>query len=130
MRAPWRAPGPRRRRDIVPAGSAVRAAWPSRWRGWRWPCWNREAPDSLAAWGGFANAFEAKEYMEPYVAEQVAREQLAASPALREEFAARLQSDPALAASPRQRLDFFYRRSPSWDERYRLYPVLRVDTRP
>ncbi len=89
-----------------------------------------DAPDSLAAWGGFANAFEAKEYMEPYVAEQVAREQLAASPALREAFAARLQSDPVFAASPRQRLDFFYRRSPSWDERYRLYPVLRVDSRP
>ncbi|TXI23030.1 MAG: peptidase M14 [Roseateles sp.] len=89
-----------------------------------------DAPDSLAAWGGFANAFEAKEYMEPYVAEQVAREQLAASPALRDEFAARLASDPAFAASPRQRLDFFYRRSPSWDERYRLYPVLRVDSRP
>ncbi|PZQ93941.1 MAG: hypothetical protein DI539_31490 [Flavobacterium psychrophilum] len=89
-----------------------------------------DAPDSLAAWGGFANAFEGKEYMEPYVAEQVAREQLAASPALREEFAARLQSDPAFAASARQRLDFFYRRSPSWDERYLLYPVLRLDQRP
>jgi len=50
-----------------------------------------DAPDSLAAWGRFAPAFEAKEYMEPYVAEQVAREQLAASPALREAFAARLR---------------------------------------
>ncbi|HEV6967185.1 M14 family zinc carboxypeptidase [Roseateles sp.] len=89
-----------------------------------------DAPDSLAAWGRFAPAFEAKEYMEPYVAERVAREQLAASPALREAFAARLRDDPAFAADARARLDFFYRRSPSWDERLNLYPVLRVDARP
>lgn len=89
-----------------------------------------DAPDSLAAWGRFDNAFEQKEFMEPYVAEQIAREQLAASPALRDEFQARLRDDPAFAASAEQRLDFFFRRAPSWDERYRLYPVLRVDTRP
>jgi len=89
-----------------------------------------DAPDSLAAWGRFANAFEPKEYMEPYVAEQVAREQLAASPALAAEFQARLKDDPAFAASAKQRLDFFYRRTPSWDERLNLYPVFRVDARP
>lgn len=89
-----------------------------------------EAPDSLAAWGRFAAAFEPKEYMEAYVAEQVAREQLAASPALRDEFAAKLRDDPAFAADAKARLDFFYRRTPSWDERLNLYPVLRVDRRP
>lgn len=89
-----------------------------------------DAPDALASWGRFATAFEAKEYMEPYVAEQVAREQLAASPALREEFAARLRDDAAFAANPAARLAFFHRRHPSWDERYNLYPVLRLDQRP
>lgn len=89
-----------------------------------------DAPDALATWGRFATAFEAKEYMEPYVAEQVAREQLAASPALREAFAARLRDDAAFAASPAARLGFFHRRHPSWDERYHLYPVLRLDERP
>ncbi|RTL42152.1 MAG: peptidase M14 [Burkholderiales bacterium] len=89
-----------------------------------------DAPDALASWGRFATAFEAKEYMEPYVAEQVAREQLAASPALREAFAARLRDDAAFAASPAARLAFFHRRHPSWDERYHLYPVLRVDQQP
>jgi hypothetical protein len=89
-----------------------------------------DAPDSLAAWGRFATAFEPKEYMEPYVAEQVAREQLAASPALRKEFTARLREDPAFAADAKARLEFFYRRTPSWDERFNLYPVLRVDARP
>ena len=89
-----------------------------------------DAPDSLAAWGRFATAFETKEYMEPYVAEQVAREQLAASPALREAFAARLRDDAAFAASPAARLAFFHRRHASWDERLNLYPVLRLDQRP
>ncbi len=89
-----------------------------------------DAPDSMATWGRFANAFEPKEYMEPYVAEQVAREQLAASPALREAFEARLRDDPAFAASPEARLTFFHQRHPSWDERFNLYPVLRLQRRP
>ncbi|PTT75368.1 peptidase M14 [Pelomonas sp. HMWF004] len=89
-----------------------------------------DAPDALAAWGRFDTAFEPKEYMEPYVAEQVAREQLAASPALAAAFQARLRDDPAFAASATERLAFFHRRHPSWDERFNLYPVLRVDVRP
>lgn len=89
-----------------------------------------QAPDSFAAWGDFNTAFEAKEYMEAYVAEDVARAMLAADPALAAEFTARLDSDPEFARSPEQRLAFFHRRHPSWDERYLLYPVLRVDQPP
>jgi len=83
------------------------------------------APDSLAAWGRFATAFEQKEYMEPYVAEAVARDQLAADPALKAVFEQRLKDDAAFAASPAARLDFFYRRHPAWDERLNLLPVYR-----
>jgi hypothetical protein len=71
-------------------------------------------------------AFEQKEYMEPYVAEEVAREQLAADPALAAEFRTKLGAEPEFAASPAARLEFFYRRHPSWDERFNLYPVMRV----
>ena len=84
-----------------------------------------QGADSLLAWGAFNNAFERKEYMEEYVAEDVAREQLAADPALAAEFHKRLADDPAFAASPHARLDFFARRHASWDERFNLYPVLR-----
>ncbi len=86
-----------------------------------------QAPDSLASWGHFNNAFEEKEYMEAYVAEMVAREMLVAEPQLKAEFEQRLLTDPGFAADPSARLDFFYRRHESFDERLNLYPVMRVD---
>jgi hypothetical protein len=85
-----------------------------------------QAPDALVAWGFFNGAFEQKEYMEPYVAEAVAREQLA-DPAVAAEFNRRLATDAAFARDPAARLDFFYRRHPSWDDRYNLYPVMRLE---
>ena len=88
------------------------------------------APDSLARWGEFNAAFERKEYMEPYVAEQVAQEMLAKDPALAAEFAKKLDSDAAFAASPDARLDFFYWRHAAADKRYRVYPVARLDAAP
>jgi hypothetical protein len=88
------------------------------------------APDSFAAWGFFNAHFERKEYMDSYVAEVAAREMLAADPALAEAFKRRLASDREFAAGPAARLDFFYRRHPSWDQRLNLYPVMRVQQSP
>ena len=82
--------------------------------------------DSLLGWGFFNNAFERKEYMEEYVAEDVAREQLAADPVLAVAFQRKLANDAAFAASPEARLEFFARRHSSWDERFNLYPVMRT----
>jgi hypothetical protein len=89
-----------------------------------------QAPDSLAGWGMFNTAYERKEYMEEYVAEDVAREQMAADPAVAAEFQRRLDSDPAFAKNPHARLEFFARRHASWDERFNLYPVLRTNIAP
>ena len=86
--------------------------------------------DSLAAWGFFDSAFEQKEYMEPYVEEQVAAEMLAHNPKVAADFRKRLAEDPQFAADPSARLEYFYRRNPSWDERFDLYPVYRVDAVP
>ncbi len=85
------------------------------------------APDGLLAWGHFNNAFERKEYMEDYVAEDVARGMLAGDPALRARFERKLEDDPKFAADPQARLDYFYRLHTAWDERYGLYPILRTD---
>ena len=86
-----------------------------------------QGPDSLLAWGAFNNAFERKEYMEDYVAEDVAREMLAADPVLAARFKARIEADPAFAKSGEARLEFFARLHSSWDERFNLYPVMRTD---
>jgi hypothetical protein len=86
-----------------------------------------QAPDSLSAWGFFNACYEQKESLEPYVAEQIAREMLARNAELAAEFARRLEADAAFAASPEARLGFFLRRHASWDEQYNLYPVMRVD---
>jgi hypothetical protein len=81
-----------------------------------------QGPDALAAWGFFDAIFEQKEYFESYVMERMAQEMLDKDAALRAEFQAAL-ADPKFAASPQQRLEFFYRRSPYWDDRIGLYPV-------
>jgi hypothetical protein len=83
-----------------------------------------QAPDSFAAWGFFNACFEQKEHMEPYVAEQIARQMLEADPALSRDFARQLE-DADFADSPSARLEYFLRRHASWDARYNLYPVLR-----
>ncbi|HKO61534.1 MAG TPA: M14 family metallopeptidase, partial [Pyrinomonadaceae bacterium] len=86
-----------------------------------------EAPDSFVRWGFFNAIFEQKEYAENYILEKLAREMLAADAKLREEFRQRLATDPVFAASPRDRLLFFYHRSPYWDpSRMNLYPVGRI----
>jgi Zinc carboxypeptidase len=86
------------------------------------------APDSFAAWGLFNACFEQKEHMEPYVAEQIARDMIDQDPRLAYEFWRKCEHDAKFAASPVARLEFFLRRHASWDARYNLYPVLRVET--
>ena len=88
-----------------------------------------QAPDSLLQWGWFNNAFERKEYMEAYVAEDIARDMLR-DPDVRAAFERRLAEDPEFAASPAARLEWFHRRHASWDERFGLYPVFRTATVP
>jgi hypothetical protein len=86
------------------------------------------APDSFAAWGLFNACFEQKEHMEPYVAEQIARDMIDQDPRLAAEFWSRCEHDAKFAANPVARLEFFLRRHASWDARYNLYPVLRMES--
>lgn len=85
-----------------------------------------DGPDSFIAWGFFNVIFEQKEYGEDYVLEKLAREMLAKDENLRREFEQRVATDPKFAASPTERLNFFYERSPYWDKQVNLYPVGRV----
>ncbi len=88
------------------------------------------SPDSLSAWGFFNQMYEQKEYMEAYVAEEVARAQLAHDPELAKAFKQKLDSDAKFAQDHEARLEFFARRHPSWDERYQLYPIFRLGQTP
>jgi hypothetical protein len=83
------------------------------------------APDSLVAWGTFNAAFQQQEYVEAYVLEPWAAEELQRNEALRREFEARMQ-EPAFAGRPEARRRFFAERHPSFDRRIREVPVLRV----
>jgi hypothetical protein len=83
-------------------------------------------PDSYVSWGFFNAAFERKEYMEAYVAETIAETMLAQDPELKREFERRLSEDAEFARSASARLEFFYRRHPSWDANFNLYPVFRL----
>lgn len=84
-----------------------------------------ESEDSFFAWGFFAEILQRVEYMEPYAIAPMADNMLAADPALKAEFERRLAGEEGFAASPLRRLQFFYERSPFFDDRYLLYPVGR-----
>lgn len=86
------------------------------------------APDSLAQWGLFSTAFERKEYMEPYVAEEVARTMMAKDPAIKAQFDQAVAAEPL--TTPEAKREWFYRRSPAWDDRVNLMPVYSVDAFP
>ena len=85
-----------------------------------------QAPDSFAAWGFFNAWFEQKEHLEPYVAEQIARQVLDAEPTLRATFDNKLASDATFRADPAARLEFLCRHHSSWDVKYNCYPILRA----
>jgi hypothetical protein len=84
-----------------------------------------ESPDSFFQWGFFLEILTQPEYAEAYVMEPMARRMLEEDPDLAAEFERRLTGDADFAADPRARLDWFYRRSVYFDERYRVYPVRR-----
>jgi murein tripeptide amidase MpaA len=82
------------------------------------------APDSFVSWGLFNTSFEQKEYLEDYLTEAFAREQLA-DPRVKAEWEAKLK-DEAFAKDPDARLRWFARRHPSADARLNLVPYYRA----
>jgi hypothetical protein len=82
--------------------------------------------DSFVSWGFFDAVLEQKEYAEDYVLEQVASTMLAANPELKAEFEQKLASDSSFAQNPEKRLQFFYERSPHWDEQLNVYPIVKL----
>jgi murein tripeptide amidase MpaA len=84
-----------------------------------------QSSESFFAWGLFPEVLSRVEYIEGYAIAPLAERMLAADPALKAEFEAKLAAEPAFAADGDARLQWFYERTPFYDDRYRLYPVAR-----
>ena len=84
-----------------------------------------QSSESFFAWGFFPEVLSRVEYIEGYAIAPLAERMLAADPALKAEFEAKLAAEPAFAADGDARLQWFYERTPFYDDRYRLYPVGR-----
>ncbi len=84
-----------------------------------------QSSESFFAWGFFPEVLSRVEYIEGYAIAPLAEWMLAADPALKAEFEAKLAAEPAFAADGDARLQWFYERTPFYDDRYRLYPVGR-----
>ncbi len=82
-----------------------------------------EHVDSLTAWGFVPEILSRTEYIEGYVIAQLAERMMQESPQLKAEFEAKLASDPDFAKDPEARLQWFYQRSPFYDQAYLRYPV-------
>jgi hypothetical protein len=84
------------------------------------------APDSFLKWGFFNAVFEQKEYAEMYVMEKKAREMLQDNEQLREKFEAKMENEPSFANNPWAMLNWFYKKTPYWDEKKNVYPVSKI----
>lgn len=89
-----------------------------------------ESPDSVLAWNFFPGMLQRTEYIEGYAIAPLAEKMLAADPTLRQAFEAKLAADPAFAADGYARLEWFYQRTPYYDDRYLLYPIARERAAP
>lgn len=85
-----------------------------------------KAPDSFVKWGFFNAIFEQKEYAEIYVMEEKARKMLKENPSLKQEFLAKKKNNKAFANNPWAISNWFYRRTPYWDEKKNNYPVGKI----
>lgn len=84
------------------------------------------SPDSYAAWGFFDAYMEQKEYSESYVMENLARKMIEKDPALKAAFEKKKASDKEFASDPDAMLNWFYSKSPYWDNHLNVYPVGRI----
>ncbi|MCK4637790.1 MAG: hypothetical protein KAT33_00060, partial [Bacteroidales bacterium] len=85
-----------------------------------------KAPDSYLYWGFFDAIFEQKEYAESYVMESLARKMLAENPELKKEFEQMKTNNPDFANNFWAILNWFYSKTPYWDQKKNVYPVGKI----
>jgi hypothetical protein len=82
--------------------------------------------DSFVKWGLFNPIFERKEYFEIYSMEPIAQRMFDSDSLLRKEYLRKVAEDSTFRKSVRARLNFFYEKSPYYDNHFNVYPVKRV----
>jgi len=82
--------------------------------------------ESFVKWGMMNIIFERKEYFENYSMEPIAQRMYDESKILRDEFNKELIDNKEFANNPRERLNFFYKKSPYYDQNHNIYPILRI----
>ncbi|MDZ7269643.1 MAG: M14 family metallopeptidase [candidate division KSB1 bacterium] len=81
--------------------------------------------DSFFRWGFFLECLSPAEYVEDYVMQPMAEAMLAEDAQLKAAFQTKVQSDSLFAQNPHERLQWFYQRTPFYDQEANLYPVAR-----
>jgi hypothetical protein len=79
-------------------------------------------PDSFFQWGHFLDMFQRTEYVEGYVMEPYAQE-LLKDPSTAQAFQAFLTQRQKQPPTGQEILQWFYRRTPYFDQRYLVYPI-------
>ncbi|MEI6348817.1 MAG: M14 family metallopeptidase [Bacteroidota bacterium] len=85
-----------------------------------------DSPDSFLQWGFFNIIFEQKEYTESYVMEKMMREMMEKDSVLKAEFTNKYNSDSLFRQNQREIYNWFYLRTPYWDQKLNVYPIIRI----
>jgi len=89
-------------------------------------CLEPEGNGSFLYWGFFDAIFEQKEYTENYVIEPILAKMVRDDPKLKEEFEQKMATDSAFAKNPSRILNWFFMKTPYFDQRKNIYPVGKV----
>ncbi len=85
-----------------------------------------KGPDSFVSWGFFNAVFERKEYFEMYSMEPIAERMYNENPSLKKEFDEKIKTDEKFKNNQYARLNFFYEKSPYYDQKHNYYPITRL----
>ncbi len=85
-----------------------------------------KGPDSFCKWGFFPQIFEQKEGGDGDILDTLARSLIKTDTLATAEFWNKVKTDSVFAKSSSERLNYWYKHSPYWDERTNLYPIGRI----
>lgn len=85
-----------------------------------------KAPSSLFGWGFFNTCMESKEYFESYAMELLVREMLEKDSVLKVQYEEKMQNDKTFSSNPRGILQWFYEKTPYYDNQLNKYPIGKI----